>query len=153
MRGDSVVLREGHLGEIFGDRGQRGNNLCERLGLSADVPVTVVAQDWQERFLPRLDTPEGQLLLDPFIDAHDVIILDNRSCLFDSAGEKDPIVWRKAQDWLLSLRRRGKAVLMGHHANRLGGARGLSNAEDPLNLIVQLARPRTTSRTKAVDSR
>src|SRR6185295_5195824 len=89
----------------------------------------------------RLDTEEGQQFIEPVVDAADLVILDNRSCLFDPEGEKDPTAWQPAQDWLLSLRRRGKAVLLGHHSNRQGGARGHSKSEDPMNLLVRLTRP------------
>ncbi len=116
--------------------------LSERLSIPLDTSrLTVVAADWQEQFLPRLDTEEGQRAIEPFIETADLIILDNRSCLFDPEGEKDPTAWQPAQDWLLSLRRRGKAVLIAHHSNRQGGARGHSKAEDPMNLLVKLSRP------------
>jgi hypothetical protein len=42
---------------------------------------------------------------------------------------------------LLSLRKRGKAVVLAHHANRQGGARGHSAADEPMNLIIKLTRP------------
>jgi putative DNA primase/helicase len=115
--------------------------LGERLGVCAEPPIKVVAADWQESFLPRLDTAAGQAALEPFIEGAELVILDNRSCLFNPDGEKDPSAWQAAQDWLLSLRRRGKAVLLGHHSNRLGGARGHSKSEDPMNLLIKLARP------------
>jgi hypothetical protein len=75
------------------------------------------------------------------VDEADLLFLDNRSCLFDPEGEKDASAWQPAQDWLLSLRRRGKAVVTGHHANRQGTARGHSKAEDMLNLSLRLSRP------------
>ena len=116
--------------------------LLERLlRVGHGATVTTVAADWQDEYLPRLDTQVGQDAVEPFIAAADLIILDNRSCLFDPEGEKDPAKWQPAQDWLLSLRRRGKAVLMAHHANRQGGAGGHSKPEDPLDLIINLARP------------
>jgi putative DNA primase/helicase len=103
--------------------------------------LTIVGADWQEEYLPRLDTPSGQAAIEPFIDDADLVILDNRSSLFDPEGEKDPTAWQLAQDWLLSLRRRGKAVVMAHHANRQGGARGIGKAEDVIDLNLKLSRP------------
>ena len=35
-----------------------------------------------------------------FVDAADLVILDNRSCLFDPEGEKDASAWQPAQEWL-----------------------------------------------------
>ena len=115
--------------------------LRERLHIPQTAPLTVVGADWQEQFLPRLDTDAGQAAVEPFIEAADLVILDNRSCLFDPEAEKDPSAWQPAQDWLLSLRRRGKATLIAHHSNRQGGARGHSKAEDMMNILVKLTRP------------
>jgi hypothetical protein len=91
--------------------------------------------------VPRLDTSKGQTLIEPFVAPADAVFADNRSCLFDPAGEKDPVAWEPALRWLLALRRRGKGVMMGHHTARHGGARGHSKPEDPLNLILTLTRP------------
>lgn len=123
------------------DTQERFVQMADLLDVSPGDRLSVVAADWQADYLRRLDTPEGQAMVEPHIDRADLILIDNRSCLFDSEGEKDPTAWQPAQEWLLSLRRRGKAVLMAHHANRQGGARGLSKSEDQLNLIVKLARP------------
>jgi putative DNA primase/helicase len=126
---------------------QRFALLCEmlrvprQLGLLADRRLVVVGADWQEAYLPRLDTLEGQMAIEPFVKAADLIVLDNRSSLFDPEGEKDPTAWQPAQEWLLSLRRKGKTTLTAHHANRLGGARGLSKAEDVIDLNLKLSRP------------
>ena len=185
MRGETAVFREGHIGQIYAERGfgktwllltlalitasagralgfaapeayrvlyidgemaalelqERVNLLCERLAIPASALLTIVAADWQDGFLPRLDTIEGQALIEPYIDRADLVVIDNRSCLFDPEGEKDPSAWQPAQDWLLSIRRRGKAALLGHHSNRMGGARGHSKAEDPMNLLIRLTRP------------
>jgi putative DNA primase/helicase len=100
--------------------------------------LVVLGADWQEEFLPRLDTPEGQAAIEPFVEAADLIFFDNRSCLFDPEGEKDPTAWQPTQDYLLSLRRRGKGEMVIHHANRQGGARGISKPEDPMNLLIGL---------------
>ena len=116
-------------------------DLRQKLSITGDLPITIIAADWQEDFLPRLDTPAGQAFIEPYVALADFIILDNRSCLFDPEGEKDPVAWQPAQNYLLSLRRRGKAVMTGHHSNRLGGSRGHSKAEDALNLMIQLTRP------------
>jgi AAA domain len=108
--------------------------------LPTDNLITIAA-DWQDDYLPRLDTVAGQELVEPFVADADLVILDNRSCLFDPESEKDPTAWTPAQDWLLSLRRRGKAVIVAHHTNRQGGARGHSRPEDVMNLLVKLVRP------------
>jgi hypothetical protein len=184
-RGDTPILRAGHLGQIHAERGLGKTWLLQTLalvmadgshalGFNAPQPVrvvyvdgemdsreiqerfamlrnllqvrsnatlTIVAADWQEAYLPRVDTAIGQALVEPFVDNADVVIFDNRSCLVDPEGEKDAAAWQPMQDYLLSLRRRGKAVLMAHHSNRMGSARGHSKAEDLLNLDIKLSRP------------
>ena len=115
--------------------------LRERLHVRTGSHLTVVAADWQVDFMPRIDTLEGQAVLEPFVEAADLIIVDNRSCLTDPESEKDPSAWQPTQDWLLSLRRRGKAVLLAHHSNRMGGARGHSKPEDVMNTLIKLSTP------------
>lgn len=112
-----------------------------QLGIGAERKLVIVGADWQEEYLPKLDTLEGQTAIEPFVEQADLILLDNRSSLFDPEGEKDPTAWQPAQDWLLSLRRRGKSIVMAHHANRQGGPRGLSKAEDVIDLNIKLSRP------------
>ena len=115
--------------------------LAGHLGISVASSLQIVAADWQEGLIPRLDRPEGQAALEPFVDNADLIFFDNRSCLFDPEGESDPGARQPAQDYLLSLRRRGKAVMLAHHSNRQGGARGHRKPEDPMNLLINLTRP------------
>lgn len=184
-RGDAVILREGHIGEVYAIRGtgktwfvqtlalmassggaalgfhcdepvrvlqidgemagdelrDRYADLEDKLKLKGTENLTIIGADWQDDFLPRLDTADGRDLVEPFVDQADLIILDNRSTLFDTESETDPARWQPAQDWLLSLRRRRKAVLIVHHSNRQGGARGHSKPEDVMNLLVKLTRP------------
>src|SRR5580765_7704032 len=104
---------------------ERFANLCRLLRVPAPSlwdagALTVIGADWQPDYLPRLDTREGQEAIEPCVEQADVIQFDNRSCLFDPEGEKDPTAWQPAQDYCLSLRRRGKAVMLAHHSNRQG---------------------------------
>ena len=121
---------------------ERFTELADRLQVDVDDDhLVIVAADWQDDPMPRVDTLAGQLALETFVDAADLIIFDNRSCLFDPEGEKDPSAWQPANEYLLSLRRRGKAVLLAHHANRQGGARGIGKPEDLMNLVMKLSHP------------
>jgi hypothetical protein len=120
---------------------ERSRTTAQILGVAPSANITIVAADWQDHYLPRLDTPAGWQGIEPFVDAADLIILDNRSSLFDPEAEKDPTAWQPAQDWLLSLRRRRKAVVIVHHSNRQGGARGHSKPEDVMDLLIKLTRP------------
>jgi putative DNA primase/helicase len=120
---------------------ERDRRLVECLKPSREPLLRTVAADWQDEYLRRLDTDEGQAAIEAHVEWADVLIIDNRSCLFDPSGERDPNAWEPAQRWLLSLRRQGKAVILVHHSNRMGGPRGISNAEDPLDVIIALTRP------------
>ena len=120
---------------------ERDRVLGDALNVLPTDNLVTIAADWQDEYLPRLDTVAGQELVEPFVADANLVILDNRSCLFDPESEKDPTAWTAAQDWLLSLRRRGKAVVLAHHTNRQGGARGHSRPEDVMNLLVRLVRP------------
>jgi hypothetical protein len=115
--------------------------VSRQLGLLAQNNLTIVGADWQEEYLPRLDTLEGQAAVEPFVEAAELIMLDGRSSLLDPEGEKDPTAWQPAQDWLLSLRKRGKSVVMAHQANRQGGSRGHGKAEDAIDVNLKLSRP------------
>jgi hypothetical protein len=129
-------------GEMAGEDIQsRDKKLAQVIQMSEKPSIETIAADWQEDYLPRLDTDEGQERVEPFVEDANVVIVDNRSCLFDPEGEKDPTAWQPAQDWLLSLRRRGKGVILVHHANRQGGARGISKSEDVLDLTIKLSPP------------
>jgi putative DNA primase/helicase len=134
-----VALFDGEMASL--ELKDRFSLLCDRLNIPFTAALTIIAADWQENFMPRLDTPAGQVAAEPFVEHADLVILDNRSCLFDPESEKDPSAWQPAQDWLLSLRRRGKAVLVAHHSNRQGGARGHSKPEDMMNVLIKLSRP------------
>jgi hypothetical protein len=115
--------------------------LSEILKVKPGAQLRVIAADWQDEPMPRLDTPEGKGAIEAAVKEADLVIVDNRSCLFDPESEKDPSAWTPAQDWLLSLRRRGKAVVLAHHSNRQGGARGHSKPEDVMDVLIKLTRP------------
>jgi hypothetical protein len=115
--------------------------LSERTGLPLTDHLVVVAADWQPEYLAHLDTLEGQAAIEPYVAPADVVIFDNRGCLFDPEGEKDPAAWQPAGDYLLSLRRRDKTSILGHHANRQGGARGIGKPEDQMDVVGKLVHP------------
>lgn len=135
----NVTIIDGEMASD--DNQQRLVEVCRMLGVNVPSTLTMVAADWQDGFMPRLDTREGQNFCGPYIDTADLVIIDNRSCLFDPEGEVDPVAWQPAQEFLLSLRRRGKAVIVAHHSNRQGGARGISKPEDCMDMIIGLKRP------------
>jgi putative DNA primase/helicase len=102
--------------------------------------VTPNAQK-DELLIPNLDTPEGQTLLGPLIEPAEVIFFDSLATLFRRTNQNDTDSWLPIQDWLLSLRRKGKAVVLFQHDGKGGTQRGTSAHEDILDLIIQLKNP------------
>jgi putative DNA primase/helicase len=100
-----------------------------------------LSADHQDEPLPSLATAAGRALVEPFLDDVELVILDNVSTLFGSQAENDAEAWTPAQEWLLSLRRRGLAVVLIHHAGKGGAQRGTSRREDVLDVVIKLARP------------
>ncbi len=99
-----------------------------------------ITPDLQER-MPNLATAEGQASIEGHIEAAEVIFVDNLATLCRSGRENETESWHPVQDWILSLRRRGKTVVMVHHSNKSGGQRGTSSREDVLDTVIGLRRP------------
>lgn len=107
-----------------------------------DIPFRILAADAQTGPLPSLDTPDGQTIVDDALGDAKLVILDNISTLMGAGPENDAEAWEPAQRFLLSLRRRGVAVLLVHHAGKAGTQRGTSRREDVLDTVIKLERPR-----------
>jgi KaiC/GvpD/RAD55 family RecA-like ATPase len=72
-------------------------------------------------------------------EGHEILILDNLSCLFTGIAENDADAWECVLPWLLNLRRRKIAVIIVHHANRARlHMRGTSRREDAAFWILRL---------------
>ena len=184
-RDDTPVFREGHIGQIYAERGFGKTWTMQTLALIAAVggqalrfrapqPCRVLSVDGEMASqeigiastscvtgctLPRQRCSPSSLLTGRSSFFHDstpkqdrppwnrsLRLLTSCSSTTDPASliprvRRTPVRGRAAQDWLLSLRRRGKAVMLAHHSNRMGGARGHSKAEDPMNLLIKLTRP------------
>lgn len=71
----------------------------------------------------------------------DLVVIDNLATLARGFDDNRVESWQPVQEWLLSLRRMGKAVLLVHHAGKSGGQRGSSAKEDILETVIRLSRP------------
>lgn len=71
----------------------------------------------------------------------DVIVVDNLSSLSGGVDENDNSQLDKMLRWLLSLRHRGVAVILIHHAGKSGKQRGASRREDLLDTSIALELP------------
>ncbi|MFN0304500.1 MAG: AAA family ATPase [Burkholderiales bacterium] len=91
--------------------------------------------------LPDLSTADGQAMVESLIVGNTrVIVIDNLSAWCRTGKENETESWTPMADWLLTLRRRGIAVVLIHHAGKNGEQRGNSKKEDPLDLVVRLRR-------------
>jgi putative DNA primase/helicase len=91
-----------------------------------------------------LTRPETREQLLALLDAHPeikVVVLDNISCLFPGLDEDKKKDWEPIAAWLVTLRRRGLAVVLVHHAGKGGQQWGTSGREDSLDVVIQLSRP------------
>jgi hypothetical protein len=93
------------------------------------------------RPLPDLSTIDGQISVDCMIEDAEVVIVDNLSAWARSGRENEAESWLPIADWILSLRRRGIAVILVHHAGKGGQQRGTSKREDLLDVVIGLSRP------------
>ncbi|MFH1743008.1 MAG: AAA family ATPase [bacterium] len=101
----------------------------------------IITPDCQDRPIPDFSKPDGQKAIEQYLDGIELLILDNLSTLFRSGEENVAESWILVQEWILSLRRRGIAVLLVHHSGKTGLQRGTSRKEDILDTVICLKRP------------
>ncbi len=68
----------------------------------------------------------------------ELLIIDNLATLCRVGKENESESWLPIQTWLLTLRRRGIAVILIHHANKSGGQRGTSSRENVMDSVIAL---------------
>jgi energy-coupling factor transporter ATP-binding protein EcfA2 len=92
--------------------------------------------------LPDLSTNEGQARVDQAITSNDrVIVIDNLSSWCRTGRENEGESWLSILEWLLSLRRPGRCVILVHHSGKGGDQRGTSRREDHLDTVLKLSLP------------
>jgi DNA-binding transcriptional ArsR family regulator len=104
-------------------------------------------EDFPECGIPDLATPAGQELVEQLAERlqAQVIIFDNKSCLFPSVPEIDGDPTAALNAWFLRLRRLGKSILLFHHGgkpdeNGRSKQRGTSRIEDVMTATILLNR-------------
>jgi len=99
----------------------------------------IFSADMQPFSFINIEVRHYQDMIDKIIDDNQIkfIILDNISSL-TTMDELDSGAWLVVQNWLLSLRQRGVAVLLVHHSGKRGGQRGISKREDILDMVLSL---------------
>ncbi|MFT4693585.1 MAG: putative ATP-dependent serine protease [Francisella sp.] len=93
------------------------------------------------QLMPDLSTIDGQRNIEHLTEWADFIVLDNLATLCRSGQENSTEAWRTTQDWLLSLRAKGKAILIVDHAGKNGTNRGASAKQDVLDTVITLKHP------------
>lgn len=105
------------------------------------IEPVIITPDEQETCMPNLGTREGQESIQLYVDNADLIIVDNISTLCRFGKENEQSSWDPIQEWILSIRRQGKSVLLIHHAGKNGQQRGTSKREDILDTVISLKHP------------
>lgn len=106
------------------------------------APLLFLSADLQETGIGDLSRPENQAKVEQALaEGVELLVLDNLSCLFPLVKENEADGWALAQEWLLSLRRKGLSVIFLHHAGKGGAQRGTSKKEDVLDTVIALRRP------------
>lgn len=144
-RPGKVLYVDGELpGELLQTRLKRlGPPLPE-----ADFHVLSRSQfEMRGAMMPDLGTPEGRGAIDAEIErlGIELVILDSVSTLVRSGMDNDVESWRAIQDWSLTHRARGRAVIYLHHHGRSGNPRGTSAREIVLDARIKLVRDETLS--------
>lgn len=104
--------------------------------------LRVIAADAQDTGIPTISGEQGQAAIEPHLAGVDLVVLDNLSTLCRGGEENAAESWAPIQSWMLSLRRRGIAVLLVHHSGiNEGRQRGTSAREDVLDTVIGLKHP------------
>ena len=101
---------------------------------SVDTPINIDDIGWRNSiYLYMKNNPQ-----------YKVLILDNLSSLSGGNSESSREAIAPINQWLLSLKRLGIAVLIIHHSSKSGGYRGHSSRIDNLNTVISLTRLKKT---------
>jgi len=121
---------------------QRLSGIAIGYGTTPPDRLRLITPDCQPNFIPNLATQEGQTAFEPLLADVELLILDNLATLCRIGKENESESWLPVQSWILSLRKRGIAVILIHHANKNGGQRGTSSREDVMDTVIALHPPR-----------
>lgn len=123
------------------DMQARLKNILQTQQAEITENFSLLTPDLQDFGMPDLSTIEGQSFLNPIVEDFDLLVIDNLATLCRSGKENETEGWRPVQEWLLTLRRKGKTVILIHHAGKSGSQRGSSAKEDIIDTVISLRRP------------
>lgn len=101
----------------------------------------IITPDLNPEYTLNLSREADQKSIDKYVEAAELIIIDSLSTCARHGEENRAESWLPVQEYLLKLRRRGKAVIFAHHAGKNGQQRGTSAKEDILDTVIALKRP------------
>jgi hypothetical protein len=130
-----VVYVDGDMS--YDDMRRRVRGEYVRMGEGADISGFRLLNHEKVK-LPKLDTPEGQRVVDAFIEEHgaDLVVFDNMQSLLSGITTAS---WAQVLDWTKELTARGIAQLWQHHTGRDGShAYGDVTREWGLDFNIQL---------------
>jgi RecA-family ATPase len=138
LRKARVLYVDGELpGALLQDR-------LQKLGPPTNNLIVLARSQFELRDIPMLDlgTEEGREYLDGEIERHGVelIILDSISTLIMSGEENPAEEWRPIQEWSLTHRGKGRAMIWLHHHGASGQPRGTTMRLVVLDSRLRLAR-------------
>lgn len=115
----------------------------ERFGedFAPKTEFKLLATDWM-RNTPNLFNSKCQEWVIRHMEGIDVLILDSKVTLFRGRDENDAHGWAAGQEFLMRLRRKGKTVILIHHAGKSGTQRGTSAIEDVMDTVIKLSKPK-----------
>ena len=133
-------------GELQGHRARDifAQALRAVVGVPAEGFLTLITPDAQpDAFAPNLAEIATQRALLDCIDrvGAEVLFLDNLSCLWSVEDDNASSQWDDIQGFLLTLRRRGIATVLLHHAGKSGTQLGTSKKEFIFDTVIKLSRP------------
>jgi hypothetical protein len=136
--GFSVLYCDGELPDkVLQDR------LREQLHGAGGRLTLMHAGSLPNQSFPRLSDPRVQSEFVKRVDKlnPDIIVFDTLSACF-RFDTNDPEGWERVNQFYISLRLKGKCVIVVHHAGKNGSQRGRTDGDDNLDLAIRLDAPK-----------
>jgi putative DNA primase/helicase len=111
------------------------------------APLAILSSDHlkgMEKPYPRISREEWRTALSDYLKNRldiKLLIIDNIASLSPEIDENTKMAWDPINQWLLSLRAQGIAVILIHHTGKSGDHRGTSSRQDSIDTSFHLMRP------------
>jgi hypothetical protein len=135
---DGEMSQDEMQGRIFGLKIGRQQEQVPFYMLSSDEMRS------NDKRSPNLNNPLWRSSISDYLKSHPdigLVILDNLASLTPGREENQKKGWDDINEWLLSLRSKGIAVIFLHHVGKGGDQRGTSAIEDNINFSIKLKHP------------